>query len=147
LARNTAPYDEDFYAWSNEQARLLRTGDFAGLDVENIAEELESLGRSDKREIDSRLVVLIAHLLKWRLQVGFRSRRWSATIREQRERIADLVGESPSLRGEIAPLRPAIYARARRAAADETGLAETAFPADCPFAADQILAEDFLPES
>jgi hypothetical protein len=118
MARNTARYDEDFYVWSSEQARLLRAGDFARLDVGNIAEELESMGRGDKREIDSRLVVLIAHLLKWRLQVGFRS----AAGRRR-------------------------YARARRAAADETGPAEAAFPADCPFTADEILAEDFLPES
>jgi uncharacterized protein DUF29 len=146
MARNAAPYDEDFYAWSVEQARLLRAGEFAQLDIENIAEELESMGRSDRREIDSRLVVLLAHLLKWQVQVGFRSRSWSATIREQRDRIEDLLSESPSLRSSLGLVRPALYARARRVAADETGLAETAFPADCPFTADQVSAAEFLPE-
>jgi Domain of unknown function DUF29 len=146
MARNVALYDADFYAWSIQQARLLRAGEFSRLDVENIAEELESMGRRDKREIDSRLVVLMAHLLKWQVQVGFRSRSWSATIREQRERIADLLSESPSLRAMIGSVRPALYDRARCAAADETGLAETAFPTNCPFTTDQILAGDFLPE-
>jgi hypothetical protein len=146
MARNAALYDEDFYAWSMEQARRLRAGEFSQLDIENIAEELESMGRSDKREIESRLIVLLAHLLKWQVQVGFRSRSWSATIREQRDRIDDLLSESPSLRSSIGSVRPALYARARRVAADETGLSESAFPADCPFTADRILAEDFLPE-
>ncbi len=146
MARNAVEYEEDFYAWTIEQARLLRSGEFSQLDVENIVEELESMGRSDKREIESRLIVLLAHLLKWQVQIGFRSRSWSATIREQRDRIQDLLSESPSLRSAASSLRPALYARARRKAADETGLAETAFPADCPFTAEQILAEDFVPE-
>jgi hypothetical protein len=146
MARNAVEYEEDFYAWTIEQARLLRSGEFSQLDVENIVEELESIGRSDKREIESRLTMLLAHLLKWQVQIGFRSRSWSATIREQRERIQDLLSESPSLRSAASSPRPALYARARRKAADETGLAETAFPADCPFTAEQILAEDFVPE-
>jgi hypothetical protein len=146
MPRNSAAYDNDFYAWTQEQATLLRSGQFGQLDIENIAEELESMGRSDRREIESRLVVLLAHLLKWRVQVGFRSRSWSATIREQRDRIQDLLAESPSLRPVVGSMRPALYVRARRAAADETGLAETAFSVDCPFTADQILADDFLPE-
>jgi Domain of unknown function DUF29 len=146
MAGNAALYDEDFFAWTMEQARRLRAGEFATLDVENIAEELESMGRRDRREIDSRLVVLLAHLLKWQVQVGFRSRSWSATIREQRDRLEDLLRESPSLQSLVASVRPALYARSRRAAADETGLAETAFPAACPFTAEQILTGDFLPE-
>jgi hypothetical protein len=147
LARNTALYDEDLYAWCNEQARLLRAGEFSRLDVENLAEELESIGRSDRREIDGRLVVLIAHLLKWRLQLGFRSRSWSATIREQRRRIARLLQESPSLRPVVDQLLVQAYIDAGDKVADETGLAETAFAADCPFTSDEILAEDFLPGS
>jgi hypothetical protein len=146
MAPNTALYDEDFYGWSMEQARLLRAHKFSRLDIENLAEEIESTGRRDKREIASRLVVLMANLLKWQVQPGFRSRSWSATIREQRERIEDLLSESPSLRSAVRSLRPAVYARARRTAAEETGLVETTFPADCPFAAEGLLAENFLPE-
>ncbi|HVB18001.1 MAG TPA: DUF29 domain-containing protein [Stellaceae bacterium] len=147
MPRNAAAYDDDFFAWTEEQARLLRAGKFSHLDIENIAEELESMGRSDKREIESRLVVLMAHLLKWQVQVGFRSQSWSATIREQRERIEDLLAESPSLRPAVASMRPALYSRARRVAAEETGLPESAFPRDCAFTPDQLLAEDFLPGS
>jgi hypothetical protein len=72
MAGNASAYDEDFYAWSMEQARLLRCGEFARLDIENIAEELESMGRGDKRQIESRLVALLAHLLKWQVQVELR---------------------------------------------------------------------------
>jgi hypothetical protein len=146
MARNAAAYDEDFYAWTEEQARLLRTGEFSQLDIENIAEELESMGRSDKREIDNRLVVLLVHLLKWQVQVGYRSKSWSATVREQRQQIEDLLSESPSLRSRIGSVRRGLYARARHVAAGETGLPETTFPAACPFTPEQILAEDFLPE-
>jgi hypothetical protein len=146
MAGNAALYDEDFFAWTMEQARLLRTGEFSQLDIQNIAEEIESMGRRDRREIASRLVVLIAHLLKWQVQVGFRSHSWSATIREQRNRIEDLLDESPSLRPAVGSVQAAIYARARRTAADETGLAESAFPAECPFTTAELLAEDFLPE-
>ena len=146
MPRNTAAYDEDFFAWTQEQAQLLRSGQFSEVDIENVAEELESMGRSDKREIDNRLEVLLTHLLKWQVQVGFRSRSWSGTIREQRSRIEDLLGESPSLRPVIRQIRPALYGRARRVAANETGLPLRMFPARCPFTPEQILAEDFLPE-
>ena len=103
------------------------------------------MGRSDKREIDSRLEVLLAHLLKWQIQVRLRSAGWRATIGEQRRRIAKLLRESPSLRPLISQLIPEAYAEARERAAQETGLADATFPAECPFTADQILAEDFLP--
>jgi hypothetical protein len=139
-------YENDFHEWTQEQARLLRSGRFSQLDIENVAEELESMGRRDKREIDSRLEVLLIHLLKWKLQEGFRSGSWSGSIREQRSRIEDLLRESPRLRRQVAQIRPALYARARREAANETGLPVRMFPARCPFTPEQIMAEDFLPE-
>jgi len=146
MARNAAAYDEDFYAWTQEQARLLRTGEFAQLDIENVAEELESMGRSDRHQIESRLEVLLMHLLKWQLQVKLRSPSWSGTIREQRRRIRKLLRESPSLRPVIDQLIPEAYVEARDKAAEETGLVETTFPACCPFTPEQVLAENFLPE-
>jgi Domain of unknown function DUF29 len=146
MPRNAAAYDEDFFAWTEEQARLLRAGEFSLLDIDNVAEELESMGRSDKREIDSRVEVLLIHLLKWLVQSGFRSGSWSGSIREQRSRIEDLLAESSSLRRQVAQIRPTLYARARREAANETGLPLRMFPARCPFTADQVMAEDFLPE-
>ena len=146
MPRNAVAYDDDFYAWAMQQAQLLRAGEFSQLDIENIAEELESMGRSDKRAIESRLEVLLMHLLKWQVQVKFRSPGWSGTIREQRRRIAKLVRESPSLRPVVPQLISEAYFEARDKASQETGLPETSFPADCPFTPEQILAEDFLPE-
>ena len=127
MSRNSVDYEKDFYAWTVEQTRLLRSGELSALDIENIAEEIESMGRRDRREIKSRLIVLLCHLLKWRMQPQMRSPSWSATIREQRRKIDELLGESPSLRPTLPEIPPPAYAEAREDAAAETGLAETAF--------------------
>jgi len=146
MSRNSAGYDEDFYAWTVEQARLLRSGEFSSIDVENVAEEIESLGRSDKRAIESRLTVLLMHLLKWQVQPKMRSGSWSGTILEQRRRIEKLLRESPSLRPFVTEVLAEVYSEAREAASNETGLPETEFPAECPFSADEVLSRSFLPE-
>jgi hypothetical protein len=146
MPRHAARYDADFFAWTMEQARLLRSGEFSQLDVENLAEELESIGRSDKRALDNRLTALLVHLLKWKVQELHRSRSWSGTIREQRRQIEKLLRESPSLRPVIDQLLAEAYAGARDKAADETGLVETMFPIECPFSIDEILSPTFLPE-
>lgn len=104
MPRNSIEYDEDFYAWTVEQSRLLRAGEFAAIDAANIAEDIESMGRSDRRELKSRLVVLVMHLLKWQHQPRGRSRSWSATIDEQRLQIDGLLAESPSLRPNAAAM-------------------------------------------
>jgi Domain of unknown function DUF29 len=146
MPRNAAVYDEDFFAWTEEQARLLRAGELAEIDALNLAEEIESVGRSDRREIRSRLTVLLTHLLKWCCQPGARSSGWSGTIREQRDQIELILEDSPSLRPVIAEALSRAYKKARVIASEETSLPEATFPADCPFTPDQILAEDFLPE-
>jgi hypothetical protein len=146
MPSNSADYERDFYAWSIEQARLLRSGELSSIDIENIAEEIESLGRSDKRELASRLTMLLMHLLKWRKQSKLRSRSWSGTIIEQRRRITKLLKESPSLRLFVNEAMAEAYSDAREAASNETGLPETQFPAECPFTTDEVLSRDFLPE-
>ena len=146
MPRNAAAYDEDFFAWTEEQARLLRAGELAEIDALNLAEEVESVGRSDRREIRSRLIVLLTHLLKWRFQPDARSSGWLGTIREQRDQIELILEDSPSLRPVIAEALSRAYKKARMIASEETTLPETTFPAECPFTPDQILAEDFLPE-
>jgi hypothetical protein len=146
MPRNAALYDEDFFAWTEEQARLLRSGELSQLDLDNVAEEIESMGKSLRRELRNRLVVLIAHLLKWRYQPGFRSNSWSATIREQRRQITDLIEESPSLRPILAQDTDRLYLAGRDKAANETGLSEAIFPVECPFTPEQLLAENFRPE-
>ncbi len=145
-AANAVLYEDDFHAWTIEQAELLRAEEFSALDAANIAEEIESMGRSVRRELRSRLIVLMTHLLKWRHQSTARSRSWSLTIDEQRLQIDSLLTESPSLRPLLADLLEEAYPIARVRAAAETGLAEDAFPLACPFNADDILSRTFLPE-
>lgn len=147
MARNSAAYDEDFYAWTQEQARLLRSGEVRSADVENVAEEIESMGRSDKRELECRLAVLLAHLLKWQFQPAQRSASWQHTMVERRRRIARLLKESPSLAGWPDTALAEVYADAREDAALEAGLAVETLPATCPYAIDQILDRRFLPEA
>lgn len=145
MPRNAVAYDEDFFAWTEEQARLLRAREFSQLDIANLAEEMEDMGRGIRRELRNRLAVLTMHLLKWRYQPGYRSRSWSGTIREQRQQIAELLDESPSLKPVLARDLTRIYRLSVSKALGETGLPDTTFPAECPFTPDQILAEDFLP--
>jgi Domain of unknown function DUF29 len=134
-------YEQDFHQWTQQMATVLRNGHFDQLDIENIAEEIESLGRSDKRELKRRLTVLLMHLLKWHYQPEQRSNSWRATITEQRIRILDLLSESPSLihylKGEV----DRCYTNAKTLAADETGLAPTIFPQDCPYLLTEVLEQ------
>jgi hypothetical protein len=146
MPRNSIEYEEDFYAWTVEQTRLLRAGELSAIDAANIAEEIESMGRSDRRELKSRLVVLVMHLLKWQHQPAGRSRSWSARIDEQRLQIEGLLAESPSLRPNTASMLAETHAIARARAIAETGLADEVFPEACPFTADQVLLRAFLPE-
>ena len=94
-------YRQDFYAWAMEQAALLRAGRLDAADIENIAEEIESMGRGEKRELVNRLTVLLMHLLKWNFQPGFRSASWSSGIREQRIRLKNNLEDSPSLKAKL----------------------------------------------
>ena len=146
MPRNSVAYDEDFFAWTQEQARLLRSGEVADVDLENLAEEIESVGNSDRREVRSRLIVLLAHLLKWQFQPKRRSASWRATISEQRMRLDLVFADSPSLRPFFMEIRTDSYERARRRAAQETRTEIVAFPSESPYTPEQILSEDFLPE-
>ncbi len=140
-----ATYDSDFARWSEEQAALLRSGRFDAVDLENVAEEIESLGRSDKREIENRLKVLLVHLLKSQFQPEKMKPGWKSTIIEQRRRIRMLVKESPSLRSYPQLVLVAEYDFARREAADETGLPLKILPKTCPYSTEEILTLDFYP--
>src|SRR5882672_2294202 len=113
MPRNTLAYDDDFHAWTEEQAQLLRAGDLSAIDAENIAEEIETMGRSERREIENRLTVLLAHLLKWQHQPDQRSNGWLGTIVEQRRQIAKIVKQSPSLAKFLAVAIPEAYRDAR----------------------------------
>jgi hypothetical protein len=139
-------YDADFYGWVNEQAALLRAGRLAEADIANIAEEIESMGRSEKRELVSRLAVLLTHLLKWRRQPERRSGSWTASIKVQRRGLERHLADNPSLRARLPAALANAYADAVTIAADEAGVAETAFPQTPPWSFDEILNPDFWPE-
>ncbi len=136
-----AKYETDFYGWVKQQAALLRDGRFSALDVEHLIEEVESMGKSEKRELLSRLSVLLAHLLKWHIQPGLRSRSWSATIEEQRKMMHLLLEDDPSLKAHLPDLLPDAYEVAVLTAERETGLPESAFPTPCPYTLEQITDE------
>ncbi len=139
-------YEEDFIAWAYETARLPREGRLDQLDIEHVAEEIEGMANRDRRELLSRLTVLIHHLLKWGWQPKKRSGCRKLTITSQRIEIDRQLEESPSLRRILAPSIPRVYRDAVKAAASETGRAKDAFPRYCPFSLAEILDEDFLHE-
>ena len=140
-------YDRDFYAWANEQAALLRSGDWARADVEHIAQEIESMGKTEKRELVSRLTILLLHVLKWQFQPSRRSASWRASINNARDDISDHLDDNPSLQSQLAASVAAGYRRARRQAAAETELDEETFPQSCPWSFDQLMDPGFWPSA
>ena len=126
-------HDTDCFAWTRAQADLLRARRFDELDLENLIDEVESVGGSEKREIGSRLVILLAHLLKWKYQPGARNSSWTATLFEKRTRIASILKSSPSLKRHPAVVFDLSYLSGRLLAARETGIDFTLFPETPPF--------------
>lgn len=139
-------YEDDFYAWCFEQAELLRQKRFGEVDLPNVIEELESTGRSDKRELQSRFETIIIHLPKWQFQPEQRSRSWQTTLGRERLTIEAHEEESATLRNEAALWLDKLYSRARRHAASEIGLPIETFPPACPYTIAQLRDHDFLPE-
>lgn len=140
-------YEQDFYAWANEQAALLRSGRLSAADIEHIAEEIESMGKAEKRELANRLLVLLLHLLKWQFQPVRRGSSWEATIRVQRRDLAVHLHDNPSLKAKLPEAMQQAYGNALIMAADETGLPEATFPAECPWSFEQIMDAGFWPET
>lgn len=139
-------YDKDFYAWANEQAAFLRSGQLSAADIEHIAEEIESMGKTEKRELVSRLAVLLMHLLKWQFQPVGQCTSWRLTIKEQRREVTDHMADNPSLKAKLPETIAAAYARAQLSAARETNLPEATFPPECPWSFEQIMDADFWPD-
>jgi hypothetical protein len=142
---NSSLYERDFYAWANEQAALLRANRLAQADIENIAEEIESMGRSEKRELVNRLIVLLLHLLKWQYQPGLRGSSWHSSIRVQRISLESHLQDNPSLKAVLPTAIIEAYRIARIEAENETRLPETTFPPSCPWPFEQISDENFWP--
>ena len=139
------PHDTDYHQWTVEQGRLLREGKLDLLDRDHLAEEIEGLGRSEKREIESRMTVLLMHLLRWMYQSGKRKGGCEACIRVSRRDLKKVLSENPSLRNYPAAQLADVYLGARVEAEKETGLDFETFPDNCPFSIDEILKDGFLP--
>lgn len=138
-------YDRDFALWLSEQAALLRERKFELLDVDKLTEEVDSMGGSLHRELKSRLMVVLAHMLKCRFQPEHRSSSWLATLAEQRHQIELLIEESPSLQRQVATYADRVYQRAVRLAVLETQLPASTFPPANPFSEAELLDPDYVP--
>lgn len=138
-------YEKDFYEWTVRNASLLRSGRASEADLAHIAEEIEDMGKRERRELLHRQSILIAHLLKWKVQPDRRSRSWELTIRVQRKDLAKLISENPSLLPYLKESLPEAYEHAAVDAMTETGRPESDFPSTCPFTLDLVLDADFLP--
>ncbi len=140
-------HEQDLYAWTQEQAALLRAHRTAGLDWETLAEEILAVGGRDRRKLESRLCVILFHLLEWQAQPALRGASWRKTLRTQRREIRKLLEQSPSLRPQVSELMRDAYPDAVKDAVDETGLPLDRFPVDCPYVPDDVLAEGYLPDA
>jgi hypothetical protein len=138
-------YEVDFYMWTQQQTEFLRQENWSCLDVPNLIEEIESLGRQERQQLENRLGVLLGHLLKWEFQANERSKSWFSTIREQRFRILKLLKENPSLKPFLLEAMEDAYQIALSLAVRETSLTYKAFPKECPYSSEQALNSKFFP--
>lgn len=154
MSELSALYDKDFSAWASWNAELLKKGRFLELDIDHLVEELLDMGASERNELESRLVILLAHLLKWQYQYRhlseqwreFKGDSWRSTLIEQRSRITKRLNKSPSLKARLAEIIPEAYQDAVEIAAKETGFPVETFPEECPYGWEQIISDEFYPE-
>jgi len=137
-----ADYNRDFYSWLMEQARFVREGRWDAVDRDNLAEEIESLGREQFNKLERALRVLLLHLLKWDHQPERRTRSWVLSMKTQRIELEDVIDDNPGLKPRIGEAIARGYRKARIEAARETGLEEDRFPEQCPYAWDEIVSRD-----
>ena len=140
-------YEQDLFAWTQQQVNLLTHQRWHELDVENLIDELEGMARRDRREMINRLIILIAHLLKWEFQPDHQSGNWRGSIQEQRLQLNGLLEDSPSLHQQFIESLEKAYPQAVKLASKETELPTTKFPNECPYELAQLLDEDFLPST
>jgi hypothetical protein len=142
-------YERDVVAWAHEQAQLLRSGQLTALDIEHIAEEIEDVGKSEQRELASRMAVLLAHLLKWQYQPTRQCKSWQLTIKTQRKDVLYSLKEAPSLRAKFADDQwiEIVWGKAKLRAETETGIDIDTFPENCPWSMELIMDDEFLPNA
>ena len=143
----TTLYKTDFNLWIEQTVKQLKNGQIQDLDIENLIEEVQSMGSNDKREIKSRLIVLIMHLLKYKYQPKKKTKSWTSTIITQRNELELVLENSPSLNPFLKENISECYQKARKNAARETKLPLTTFPLECPFTPEQIIDSDYFPDT
>lgn len=139
-------HDEDFYGWAMAEAQLLKEGKLSELDIDNLIEELQEMGRSEKYQLINRFSILMAHLLKWQFQNELAGHSWKCSIKEQRNKIKRLLQENPSLKPKINESMTHGYVDAVILASKDTGFAEKHFPTQCPYTFEQMMNDEFYPE-
>ncbi|HYW18359.1 MAG TPA: DUF29 domain-containing protein [Nodularia sp. (in: cyanobacteria)] len=138
-------YETDFYAWTRQQSHLLRHQQWNQLDIPNLIEEIESLGRMERQELRNRLSILIGNLLKWEFQSAKRSRNWLVTIRVQRREILKLLSENSRLKPYLEEALPEAYKNAKDLASGETKLPFSTFPQQCLYSLVEVMSDRFYP--
>ncbi len=139
-------YEHDFYAWTQQQKELLGKEQYKELDIANLIEEIDALGKQQKKELRNRLAVLLGHLLKWQYQPGMRTKSWRVTMDIQRSEIKQILLENPSLKPYIAEALTLGYQAGVKLAVLETPLEYRDFPTVLPYRWPQILDESFFPD-
>jgi hypothetical protein len=139
-------YETDLYAWTLQQAEFLRSGQWEQVDIANLIEEIESLGKQQRQELRNRLGVLLGHLLKWHYQPEARSKSWFYTIREQRRRLQEHLTDNPSLKPYLDEAIRFGYKDGLDLVGRETPLDPTQLPQECPFSVAEIFDEPIEPE-
>jgi len=139
-------YESDFYGWTQHQADALRSKNIAALDFDNLLEEMEAMGRGEKRSLKSRLSVILAHLLKWQYQPERRGKSWELTIAEQRDQAKDILDENLSLKPLIPEYMEKAWKAAKRKAGREASITQSTFPAQCPWSFEEVMDDEFWPD-
>ncbi|MGK7932160.1 MAG: DUF29 domain-containing protein [Microcystaceae cyanobacterium] len=143
---NSILYEQDYYLWLEKTVQLLKNGQLSALDIDNLIEEIQDMGISQKNALLSNLIVLSMHLLKWKYQPQKRTGSWRSSIREHRRRILKAFKNSPSLKRYFEEIFDEAYHESRLQASDETELSLETFPLECPFSKEEILNPDYLPD-
>lgn len=139
-------YEVDYLRWLETTVEKLRSQDYSSVDWKNLIEEIEDMGRNEKRSLESNLIIIILHLLKWQFQPEHRSGSWEASIIEHRRRIKKAIQESPSLKPYLESIFFESYTEAVKQAKAETGLPLEVFPTECPYSIVDAINDEFLPQ-